>query len=69
MQIEVPYYGSDSGRAVKCSNRGGNNAVVSQELKQIFKTVLPMSKSCLDNRKELFTQRPYGKGQKCFFCL
>ena len=64
MQIEVPYYGSNVVRANKCSHCGENNATVSQELKQKFKNVLPMCKPCLDNGKELFTQRPYGKGQK-----
>ena len=45
MQIEVPYHGSNVGRTDKCSHCGRNNAVVSQELKQRFKTVLPMCES------------------------
>ena len=66
MKIEIPYYGSDVARVDKCyqSHCGGNNTVVSQELKQKFKTVLPMCKACLDNGKEPFPQRPYGNGQK-----
>ena len=68
-QFEVSYYGSDVGRANKCNHSEGNNVVVSQELKQRFKTVLPMCKPCLYNKKEPFTERPYGKVQKWFFCF
>ena len=67
MQIEIPYYGLDVGRADKCSHSGGNDAVVSQELTQRFKIMLPMCNPCLDIGKETFTQRPYRKGQKWFF--
>ena len=67
IQIEVPYHGSNVGIADKCSHCGRNNAVASQELKQKFKTVLPMSKSWIEKGKEPFTQRPYGKRQKEFF--
>ena len=64
MQIEFPCYGLDVGRADKCSHCEGNNTVVTQELKQGFKTVLRLCKLCLDNRKKPFTQSLYGKGQK-----
>ena len=66
MKTEVLYYGSAVGRADKCSHCRGSNAVVSQELKQELKTVLPMCKPCLNNGKWPFTQRPYGKGEKWF---
>ena len=66
MKTEVLYYGSDIDRADKCSHCRGSNAVVSQELKQELKTVLPMCKPCLNNGKWPFTQRPYGKGEKWF---
>ena len=62
--MQIDYHGSDVGRANKCSHCGENNAVVSQELKQRFKTVLSMYKPCLDNGKEPLTQRLYGKGHK-----
>ena len=35
MQIEFPCYGLDVGRADKCSHCEGNNAVVTQELKDL----------------------------------
>ena len=69
MQIDVPHYVWDVGRADKCSYCGGNNAVVSQELKQRFNTVLPMCKPCLDNGKEPFTQRPMEREKSDFFYL
>ena len=56
MQIEVLHYGLDVGRAHKCSHCGGKNAVVSKELKQRFKTMLPMCEPWLDNGKEPFTR-------------
>ena len=61
MQIEVPFYGSEVGRADKCSHCGGNNGVRNPELTKNFKTVLPVCKSCLAEGKKPFTQRPYGK--------
>ena len=67
MQIDIPYYGSDVGRAGKCRRCAGNNVFVSQKLKQRFKTVLPMGKLYLGNRKQRFTQSPYGKRQKWFW--
>ena len=61
MQIELPYYGSEVGRADKCSHCGGNNGVIDAELKKKFKTVLPICQDCTGERKVSFTQRPYGK--------
>ena len=53
MQIEVPCYGLDVDRPDKCSHCGGNNAVVSQELKQRFKTVLPIASRALTTEGSL----------------
>ena len=67
MQIEVPYYGSGVGRADICSHCGGNNAVVSQELKQRFKTVLPMCKPWVNSGKEHFTETVWKRTKVIFF--
>ena len=67
-QFEVSYYGSDVDRANKCNHSEGNNIVVSQELKQRFKTVLPMCKLCLYKRSLL--QRDHmGRCKSDFFVL
>ena len=69
MQIEVPYYGSDVGRAVKCSHWGGNSAVVSQELKQRFKTMLPIPnvQAVPRQRKGIFYTETIWKRTKVIF--
>ena len=61
MQVELPYYGSEVGRADKCSHCGGNNGVIDPELKKTFRTVLPVCKPCVEEGKKPFTQRPHGK--------
>ena len=63
-QIEVPYYGdNDIGRKDLCSHCGDSNSAKAEALKQQFKTVLPMCKSCGEMGKQPFTQRPYGKNK------
>ena len=63
-QIEVPYYGDNEiGRKDLCSHCGDSNSAKAEALKQQFKTVLPMCKSCGEMGKQPFTQRPYGKNK------
>lgn len=60
MQIEISYYGSDIGRKDLCSHCAMEGGIVDAELKKRFKTVLPICDQCVANKKEAYTQRPYG---------
>ena len=62
--IEVTYYGSEIGRADKCSHCASNGGIVDQVLKKSYQTVLPICKQCLQEGKEAYTQRPFGKQKK-----
>ena len=53
MQIEVPYYGSNVGKADKCSHPGGNNTVVSQKPKRRFKTSYQCASRVLTTERSL----------------
>ena len=59
--IEHSYYGSDLGRKDVCCICGGANAIVDQELKKKFKTVLPMCSECNTAGHTTVCQRPYGR--------
>ena len=60
MHIEISYYGSDIGRKDLCSHCAMEGGIVDAELKKRFKTVLPICDQCVANKKEAYTQRPYG---------
>ena len=64
MQVEVPYYASDVGRKDICSHCGMEDTMVNLELKNSFKTVLPVCNDCVKVGKKTFTQRAYGKSAK-----
>ena len=62
-QIEIPYYGSTIGRKDKCSHCGIHGCSANLELKERFKTVLPICDGCLKMEKLPFTARPYGRAE------
>ncbi|KAL8593751.1 hypothetical protein ACOMHN_032357 [Nucella lapillus] len=59
--IELSYYAADLGRKDLCAYCGTQDAYTDAELKQKFKTVLPMCDPCMQEGKLPITQRPFGK--------
>jgi hypothetical protein len=58
--MEIPYYSSNLGRKDLCGICGTEESLSPLELKQQFKTVLPICNSCTAQCKSPITQRPYG---------
>ena len=62
--IETPYYSASVGRHDICYFCGATDALVDANLKEKFKTVLPVCKNCTDKGHAHPCFRPYGKNVK-----
>ena len=64
MPIELQYYGSSLGRQDICSYCCTEETEVLPELKQKYKTVLPICKECIGKGKLPVVKRPFGRNTK-----
>lgn len=61
LPVEIPYYGAQFGPIDICAFCGGDGADPKTEMKNKFKTVLPICIKCEDSGLKAIVARPYGK--------